>query len=153
MTIRGLLTCLSIWSSKSDPHHHGYPYNLGLLGRGTIHPLMMFTSFSYICLSFLRLDDQMRLPFGPDYCRHYCIFLPGTYQISYPPLIHWHWPLRCVSGRVNVNCSCPCRSHIRVDTNCNYPWTPISLKCWVVFIKAIYTWVSTLFSPHYMLII
>ena len=121
MTIRGLLTCLSIWSSKSDPHHHGYPYNLGLLGRGTIHPLMMFTSFSYICLSFLRLDDQMRLPFGPDYCRHYCIFLPGTYQISYPPLIHWHWPLRCVSGRVNVNCSCPCRSHIRVDTNCNYP--------------------------------
>ena len=106
---------------------------------------MIFTSFSYICLSFLRLDDQMRLPFGPDYCRHYFIFLPGTYQVSYPLLLHWHWSLRCVSGGVNANCSCPCRSRIRVDGKCSYPWTPISLKCWVVFIKSIYTWLYKYF--------
>ena len=106
---------------------------------------MIFTSFSYICLSFLRLDDQMRLPFGPDYCRHYFIFLPGTYQVSYPLLLHWHWSLRCVSGGVNANCSCRCRSRIRVDGKCSYPWTPISLKCWVVFIKSIYTWLYKYF--------
>ena len=50
---------------------------------------MTFTSFFYVCLSFLRLDDQTRLPFGPDYCLHYCISLLGRYLpiiFSSPPL-------------------------------------------------------------------
>ena len=59
------------------------------IGQSTIHPRMTFTSFSYVCLSFLRLDDQMRLPFGPVYCLHYCISLLGRYLpiiSSSPPL-------------------------------------------------------------------
>ena len=42
-----------------------------------------------------------------------------------------------VSARVNANCNCPCRFFIWVDANCSYPWTPISLICWTIFIKTI----------------
>ena len=75
----GLSTCLSIWSSKSDLHHHGYPLKAYRAEVQFIPWWYSLVSLMYV--SFLRLDDQMRLPFGPDYCRHYCIFLPGTYQV------------------------------------------------------------------------
>ena len=42
-----------------------------------------------------------------------------------------------VSGKVNSNCIHPCRSLIWVDANCSYPWTPINLIYWEVFIKAV----------------
>ena len=74
-----LLTCLSIWSSKSDLHHHGYSLK-AYRAEGQFIP-WWYSLVSLTYVSFLRLDDQMRLPFGPDYCRHYCIFLPGTYQV------------------------------------------------------------------------
>ena len=87
--------------------------------------------------------DFLTCPFGPDYCCHYCIF--PTRYLLYPPL---PLPLAfevCLAGLMLI-----------VAT----PRTPISisLKCWVVFfIKtiAIYliTYVSTFFSPHYILII
>ena len=70
-------------------------------------------------------------------------FWPFPYQLHpdcchyfYPPL-HWHWPLRGASGMVNPNCRCPCRFFIWVDANCSYPWTPISLTCWKIFIKTV----------------
>ena len=59
LTMWGLSTSLSIWSSKSDPHHHGCP-SYTPRAEGQFIPLMTF-SFSYVCLSFLRLrwpDDE-----------------------------------------------------------------------------------------------
>ena len=65
--------------------------------EGQFIPLMTFTSFSYVCLSFLRLrwpdETSSRILFSPDYCCHYCIFPTG---ICYILLSHWHCPLRCV---------------------------------------------------------
>ena len=87
LTMWGLSTSLSIWSSKSDPHHHVYTY----------HILFSSTGIGL-------------------------------------------WGVSC---RVNANCSCPFRSRIRVNANCSYPWTPISLECWVVFIKTIYSYLIT----------
>ena len=64
--------------------------------EGRFIPLMTFASFSYVCLSFLRL----RRPDQTSSCVNLALttvvtivfFLLGTYYIL---LSYWHWPLRC----------------------------------------------------------
>ena len=123
LTMWGLSTSLSIWSSKSDPHHHGCP-SYTPRAKDNSSPWWHLVSLMYVWL-FWDLDDQMmRLlhvtcPFDPDYCCHYCIF--PTRYLLYPPL-----PLAltfevCLACRVNANSSCPCRSRIRVNANRSYP--------------------------------
>ena len=64
--------------------------------EGQFIPLMTFASFSYVCLSFLRL----RWPDETSSCVILALttvvtivfFQLGTYYIL---LSHWHWPLRC----------------------------------------------------------
>ena len=97
LTMWGLSTNLSIWSSKSDPHHQGCPsYMPG--AEWQFIPLMTF-SFSYVWLSFVRL----RWP-DETYSRHMSfwpwlllslLYSSWTYYIL---LYHYHWPLRCVWG-------------------------------------------------------
>ena len=56
----GLSTSLSIWSSKSDPYHHGYPSYAQ--GRGAIHPPDDIHQFLLCTFRFSETYDQMRLP-------------------------------------------------------------------------------------------
>ena len=117
----GVSKSLSIWSSKSDPPYRDPPYSPSG-GWQFSHVPLTFV------LLFWHLDERRFLlafgyQFHPDCCHYF-----------YPPL-HWHWPLRGVSSRVNPNCSCPCRFFIWVDANCSYSWT--SLICWKIFIKTV----------------
>ena len=65
--------------------------------EGQFIPLMTFTSFSYVCLSFLRLrwpdETSSHVLLVLTTVATIVFFLLGTYYIL---LSHWHWPLRCV---------------------------------------------------------
>ena len=92
--------------------------------------LITFICFSYIFLGFLRLR-------WPDETSFWPLLLSLLYFFYYILLSFTGIGLWGVSGRVNANCTCPCRTRIWVDANCSYIWTPISLICRVVFIKSI----------------
>ena len=87
LTMWGLSTSLSIWSSKSDPHHHGCPcYTPRAEGQFILH---MTFSFSYVCLSFLKLrwpdeTSSRHMSFWPWLLFHDCIF--PTRYLLYPPV-------------------------------------------------------------------
>ena len=96
LTMWGLSTSLSIWSSKSDPHHT-VDIILTPRAEGQFIPLITFTIFSYVCLSFLRLrwpdETSSHVLLVLTTVATIVFFLLGTYYIL---LSHWHWPLRCV---------------------------------------------------------
>ena len=128
----GLSTSLSIWSSKSDPHHHGYPSYAK--GRGTIYPLVAFTSFSYVCLSFLRLrwpdETFLRVLLALTIVITIVFFLLSRYLL-YPPL-----PLAlaidvCLAGLMLI-VAAPVDLVLELMLIVANPQTPISisLKCW-----------------------
>ena len=124
----GVSTSLSIWLSKSD-----LPYrnNSSSSGGGQI------SHVSLTCvLLFWDLDERRFLL---------------AFRISVSPWLLSLFLSSCpvelvleigVSGRVNANCSCPCIFFIWVDANCSYPWTPISLICWKIFID-LHSYLST----------
>ena len=65
--------------------------------EGQFITLMTFTSFCYVCLSFLRLrwpdETSSHVLLALTTVVTIVFFLLGTYYIL---LSHWHWPRRCV---------------------------------------------------------
>ena len=116
---------------------------------------MTFTSFFYVCLSFLRLDDQTRLPFGPDYCLHYCISLLGRYL----PIIFSSPPLAlafdvCLPGFMLI-AAAPADLVLGLTLTVATSELLLVLNAGWFSLKPynLADYISTLFLPHYILII